>query len=314
MSRTPILVIGASGFVGRWAVSELRKRGVEAMGVARRPSGDDAAIIACDLADRASVESVFAKFKPKTVLHLAWTTKHGQFWSTPDNLDWIATTLQLARIAADAGVTRFVGVGTCVEYDVSHAGPCVEGETLLAPTTLYGVAKDATRRVLQKFAETDLSFAWGRLFYLYGPHEDPRRLVASVAKRLAAGEPAPISGGLAVRDFLDVRDAGAALAALALSDVEGAVNIASGQGVSVRALAECLAVIAGKPELVQVGVLPDRDEPPRIVASIGRLRDEVGFSPSRDLERGLAECYAWWREQGAASGPARGSMRAFQSL
>ena len=101
---------------------------------------------------------------------------------------------------------------------------------------------------------------------------------------------------------MHTRDAGAALAALALSDVAGAVNIASGEGVSIASIAERLGGIAGRPDLIRIGALPDREgEPPRIVADVRRLRDEVGFRPSLTLQEGLADTYSWWRTQKEAS-------------
>jgi nucleoside-diphosphate-sugar epimerase len=222
--------------------------------------------------------------------------EHGKFWTALDNLDWVAATINLARAALDRGVGRFVGAGTCYEYDWPPDANCSEEATPVRPTTLYAVAKDAVRRMLEE--ANAFSFAWARLFYLYGPFENERRLVASLASKLARNEPAPMSRGLAVRDFLDVRDAGAALAALALSDVRGAVNIASGIGVSVASIAERLGKISGKPHLISFGALPDRiEEPPRIVGEAGRLGDEVGFKPARSLEQGLSETYSWWRVQ-----------------
>jgi nucleoside-diphosphate-sugar epimerase len=239
---------------------------------------------------------VLEAVRPHSILHIAWTTEHGAFWSSPDNLDWVAATMHLARIAAAVGVQRFVGVGTCFEYAWPDGSECIENVTPVKPTTLYAVCKDATRRILD---ESDhFSFAWARLFYLYGPHEDRRRLVGSIASRLVAGQPAPLSEGRAVRDFLDARDAGAALAAITLSDVEGPVNVCSGDAVSVRAIAERLGRIAGRPDLMRFGELPDRTEPPRIVGSARRLHKEVGFRPVRDLDQGLADTYAWWRTAG----------------
>lgn len=238
--------------------------------------------------------------RPDAILHLAWNVEHGKFWTARDNLDWVAASLKLARAALDRGVRRFVGVGTCFEYRWPDDGNCDELTGEIAPTTLYAVAKDATRRVLAEL--NDMSFAWGRLFHLYGPFEHEQRLVASLASRLARGEKAPMSQGLATRDFLDARDAGAALAALALTDVRGAVNIASGEGVSIASIAGRLGAISGRPDLIERGALPDRPgDPPRIVASTRRLREEVGFAPARTLDDGLAQTYAWWRERAEAS-------------
>jgi nucleoside-diphosphate-sugar epimerase len=169
----------------------------------------------------------------------------------------------------------------------------------LAPTTYYGVCKDATRRVVEGLAErADLSLAWGRIFFLYGPREDPRRLVASVARALVAGERAPTSAGTQRRDFLHVDDVAGAFAALLHGDVGGAVNIASGEAVTVRSIAEQLAASAGRPDLLEVGALPDRAGDPRlIVADVGRLRGEVGFRPSFSLVDGLAATVSWWAER-----------------
>ena len=288
-----VLVTGATGFVGRWAMAEFSRRGVEAVGLARANVEANAPFVACDLMDKDQVRRVLEELRPNSILHIAWTTEHGAFWSSPDNLDWVAATMHLAREAAAAGVSRFVGVGTCFEYAWPADSNCIENETPVKPTTRYAVCKDATRRILQHSA--GFAFAWARLFYLYGPHEDRRRLVGSIASRLAAGLPAPLSQGRAIRDFLDARDAGAALAAIVLSDVEGPVNVCSGDAVSVREIAERLGRIARRPDLIRPGELPDRTEPPRIVGSPRRLRDEVGFRPARDLDRGLAETYEWWQ-------------------
>jgi nucleoside-diphosphate-sugar epimerase len=150
--------------------------------------------------------------------------------------------------------------------------------------------------VLAEFlGQAGLSFAWARMFFLYGPDEAPNRLVASIARALVRGEPALSSSGRAIRDFMDTRDAGAALAALALAGTAGDVNIATGEAHSVREIATLLGDIAGRPDLIQFGALPDREEPPYIVGSNKRLRHEVGFDPAFTLEQGLRDALTFWR-------------------
>lgn len=289
-----ILVTGASGFVGRWAVAELVTRGVETIAVSRRPAfAEGARTIACDLLDPAAMRRALAEARPDVILHLAWTVEHGKFWNAPDNLNWVAATLHLMRAAREVGVRRFVGVGTCFEYDWPAESDCDERTTPIIPTTLYAVAKDAVRRIGSEWGE--LAFAWARLFYLYGPEENENRFVASVASRLARREPALLSRGLAVRDFMHVRDGGAALATAALSEMTGPINIASGRGAAIRDIAEILARLAGRPDLLRIGGVPDRPgDPPRIVGTARRLREETGFSPRYGLEAGLSDVYAWW--------------------
>jgi nucleoside-diphosphate-sugar epimerase len=293
-----ILVTGATGFVGRWAAKALTMRGAEVFSLSRAASqpGASGHAIAADLLDHASIRQVVNDIRPNTVLHLAWDVSHGRFYQAPANLDWLAASIHLARAAVDAGASRIVGVGTCVEYAPPEEHDCDEHTTLVEPTTLYGISKDAARRAISGYAsEIGFSFAWARLFHMFGPFEDPRRLVPSVSVQLACGLPAALSSGRALRDFMDVRDVGEALAMLTLSDVAGAVNIGSGRAVSVGEIADHLADIAGRGGLIRRGDLPDRpDEAPRIVAATRRLNAEVGYPPPRPLRENLADAYDWW--------------------
>jgi nucleoside-diphosphate-sugar epimerase len=291
-----VLVTGASGFVGRQAVLALLAAGAQVHAVSRHPLPIDCAWHGVDLLDPDAAAGLVQAVKPDAVLHLAWCVGHGVFWTDPANTQWVAATLALAGAAADAGCRRFVGVGTCYEYDWPAGSDCIEGVTPLAGHTPYDVAKAEGRAALATlFAGQGVGFAWARLFFLYGPHEDPRRLVSSVARALVRGEPALCSRGLAVRDFMDVRDAGAALAAIALSAVTGAINIGSGHGARISEVASTLGDLAGRPALIRLGALPDRaDEPPRIVADVSRLIGEVGFRPRFDLESGLRDALAFW--------------------
>jgi nucleoside-diphosphate-sugar epimerase len=304
-----VLVTGAGGFVARHALAPLAASGAEVHAVTRGGDARDDGHLRwhrADLLERDARRSLIRELRPDVVLHCAWVTGHGRFWTAPDNLDWSAATLDLVREACECGLGRFVGVGTCFEYPGDTAGPCNELTTRPKPRTLYAVAKDACRRILVEFGPgTGLSFAWARLFLLYGPGEHPARLVPDVARALVDGRPARIGSGRAVRDFMDTRDAGAALAALTLSSVEGAVNVASGEAVSVRTVAETLARLAGEPGHVEIGALPDRDEPAYLVADVGRLRGEVGFDAVRPLEQGLSEALEYWRNM-PADWPAAG--------
>lgn len=293
-----VLVTGASGFVGRHVLAPLVASGAEVFAVSRNDlTAEGVCHIRGDLLVEGSVRPLLEMVRPDLILHLAWCVEHGRFWTDTANLDWVRATLSLARAAADVGVKRFVATGTCYEYDWPETGDCVEDVTPLAAHTLYDVSKDATRRILESFCQQHgIEFSWARLFFLYGPDEARSRLVSSLALSLLAGKPAAMSSGRAVRDFMDVRDAGAALAQLSLSAVQGPVNIASGQAHSIREIAERLANLSGRPELLQVGALADREgEPRRITACVKKLRDEVGFVSARELDQGLLQALDSWR-------------------
>jgi nucleoside-diphosphate-sugar epimerase len=300
-----VLVTGASGFIGRRALGALARRGFEVHGVARGPApeeGPDGVLWhAVDLLDSRARGALIGSLEASHLLHLAWYAEPGAFWAARENAPWVAASIGLVDEFAAAGGTRAVLAGTCAEYDWSAPQPMAE-DAPCAPATYYGICKDATRRVVEGVAErAGVRLSWGRIFFLYGPHEDERRLVASVARALIAGERAPTSSGTQRRDFLHVEDVAAAFCALLDSDVVGTVNIASGEPVTVRSVVEGLALAAGRPELLDVGALSARsDDPAELAADVRRLRDEVGFVPAIGLRQGLEATIAWWRERGSA--------------
>jgi nucleoside-diphosphate-sugar epimerase len=303
-AASKVLVTGGTGFVGRPAVAALLAAGYEVHVASRRLEGaalaPQAILHRADLLQADAARGLVAAVAPAAVLHLAWCVTPGQFWTDPANLDWMAASLRLARAAAEGGVKRFVAVGTCYEYDWPAGQRCAEGFTPLRAHTLYDATKAGLAAILRVyFAGTDVRFAWARLFHLYGPGEDSRRFAASVARALVRGERARCTRGDAVRDFLDVRDAGGALAKLVAGDYCGDVNVGSGAPTRLAEIAERLARAAGRPDLLDLGALPDRPgEPPFIVADTRILKEEVGFEPQIDLDAGLRAALDDWRERG----------------
>ncbi len=282
----------------------LQLRGFEVHAVARRPpetGGDGAIWHAADLLDASERDALVEAARASHLLHLAWFAEPGAFWTARENAAWVAASVGLLDAFAAAGGARAVLAGTCAEYDWADIGGPLREDAPTAPATFYGVCKDATRRVAEALGErTGVEIAWGRIFFLYGPDEDERRLVSSVARSLVVGERAATSAGTQVRDFLHVEDVAAAFAAIVDGGARGAVNVGSGEGVTVRRILDLIAQATGRPDLLDVGALPARpDDPHEIVADVGRLRDEVGFVPAIDLQQGIAATVARWRERTA---------------
>lgn len=309
-----VLLTGASGFIGSHAAGALRERGFEVHAVTSGEIPDDtlrdlATWHCADLLDPTTARILIEQARPTHLLHLAWYAEHQLFWDSIENVRWVEASLRLLRAFEEAKGVRAVMAGTCAEYDWSEGGRFSERSSALAPSTLYGVCKHALRTVAEAAcARSQVEFAWGRVFFLFGPGEHPDRLVPSVARAVLAARPAPCSHGRQLRDFLYSADVAGAFAALLDSPVQGAVNIGSGEPVGIGELVRLVGACAGDAELVRLGELPARvQEPMELVADVRRLREEVGWTPRLTLAEGVERAVRWWREQDASKGGADGS-------
>jgi nucleoside-diphosphate-sugar epimerase len=299
-----VLVTGASGFIGLPMVLELARRGEDVHALSTRLSPPEAVGVRwhrLDLLEGGSgLDELVRELRPARLVHLAWHAEYRR-WGAPENVVWVESSLRLMRAFVRHGGRRLLVTGTCAEYDWSAEERTLgEYRSRMAPATLYGVSKDALRRVAHAYAACEgIELAWGRPFFMYGPREHPARLVASVVRSLLEGRHVATSSGEQLRDFMHVEDVAGALVALLDSPVVGDVNIGSGVGVTVGEVVDRMVQLVGRPELIRRGSLPMRPgEPRRLVADIARLRDEVGYYPRIALADGLAATVRWWEAQG----------------
>jgi nucleoside-diphosphate-sugar epimerase len=301
-----VLVTGASGFLGRHCLPLLISKGYEVHALSRRPAAMEAPGVSWhegDLLRPGCASGLIGELRPDSLLHLAWCVAPGKFWEALENVEWLRASLEMLSAFTASGGKRIVGAGSGAEYDGS-GGECKEDSTRLLPATLYGTSKHALERIIHSLGwRTGLSSAWGRIFCLYGPHEYPSRLVASVVQSLLRGEPALCSEGTQVRDFLHVEDVAAAFVALLESEVQGAVNIGSGDPVTVKNLIEEIGRQTGRPELLRFGARDASGEPLRVWANVERLANEVGWAPRYDLKDGIRQTIEWWRSSMRVSPP-----------
>lgn len=281
-----ITLTGATGFVGKQILRALLDVGCSVRVIAREPlllegfpeGGNVEFVPTPDLFAETPQRLEELLTGSETLVHAAWYAEPGKYLTAPRNLTCLSGTLSLALAFMKVGGQRFIGLGTCAEYDSSVG--LMTPDTRLAPTTLYAACKASAYLVLSNlFGAEDVTFAWCRLFYLYGEGEDERRLVPYIRRQLATQQEALLTTGTQVRDFLDVIDAGQMIVDVALGQGEGAFNICSGEEMTVRQLAEKVADEYGRRDLLRFGARPENAfDPPRVVGVPGGLSQGIDSS------------------------------------
>jgi nucleoside-diphosphate-sugar epimerase len=295
-----IFVTGATGFIGshvvRAALGEGLEVAVRALGSNDvRLRGIERELTIFDVGyDR--LRPALDLWKPDVAIHLAWPSEPGVYLTSPENLPSLEQSVRLLADLLDSGCGQIVMVGTCAEY-----APCVERlreDSAIGPQTLYAACKASLGLIgRQMVRAVNRRLAWARLFQVYGPFEDPRRVVPAVITTLLSGRDFEASSGDQVRDYLHVEDVAAALVRLAMTEADGIFNICAGDPITVRHVLETLARLLDRPGAVRFGAADLRPwDPQFLYGSSDRLR-ALGWRPRFTLEEGLQRTVAWWSAQ-----------------
>lgn len=278
-----ILVTGSTGFIGRHLVNRLPE--YEVFKASRSSS--------IDLLKVNDIKKLLKEVRPKYLVHLAWEATPGTYWTDPINKDWAEKSEILYQEFLNNGGERAVFAGSVAEYEWK-GDLYIEDETPISPATLYGQCKADLFQRLTRI--DDGKFSWGRLFYLYGDHEAPNRLVSGAFESLLKNQAFATTEGTQIRDYMHVNDAADAFKKILFSNVKGAVNIASGDGLPVKEILQAIGRITGRGELIQFGKIPIRpNDPKKIVADVRKLKN-IGWKQKIGIQKGLEQTYQWWRQ------------------
>ncbi|HET9730428.1 MAG TPA: GDP-mannose 4,6-dehydratase, partial [Acidimicrobiia bacterium] len=249
---------------------------------------------AFDVADPRVVHDAMAGARADVVYHLAARSHVGESWTDPDavlrvNVEGTRNMLDAARAT---GVARVLFVGSAEEYGPVPEGARVAEDAPLHPTTPYGHSKAQASALCElAWKEHGLETVCTRTFSHTGPGQSDRFLIPALARRIVDAERANadhiVMGSLEpVRDISDVRDVVVAYRLLAERGSAGEVyNVCSGEGVSVRAIADALLANARVPLRVEVDPALVRPiDVPRLVGDPSKVIAATGWQPRYSLE------------------------------
>jgi UDP-glucose 4-epimerase len=292
-----VLVTGAGGFVGANLTRRLIEDGHEVSTVERPGSTSDRldglAIErhAVDLRERDAVLALFAAQRPEWTFHLA---AHGAYsWQTdPHGIleSNFRGTVNVVDACVRAGCDVLLNTGSSSEYGYRDQPP-LESDAP-RPNSDYAVAKAAaTLYVGHAGREGHHRFATLRLYSVYGPWEDERRLVPTLIECGLRGELPPLVNPDVARDFVyvdDVVDVFLRAAEADALEAGGIYNVGSGKQTTIRELVTVARSVMNIERTPDWGSMPDRTWDTNVwVSDSGKAARELGWRARTDIDSGF---------------------------
>jgi GDP-4-dehydro-6-deoxy-D-mannose reductase len=297
-----VLITGAGGFSGRWLVDHLRRGPrLRLFGLGRRPAPELPldGWLSADLADHAAVRNAVEIARPHFVFHLAGASP----FASPaeirrsNELGFENLADALERAALDHRV-RMLVVGSAAEFGAAGAARLPIDETApCEPQSVYGQSKwSITECVAAHDKKSHLELIAARPFNLVGPGLDRRLALADFARQIstcAGGEAEEIRCGNleTCRDYVDVRDAAAAYAAIMEQGLPGEVyHVCSGRSHRLGDLLDHLLELVGIwPRITVEASRFRRGDLPDVRGSHDKLTSLTGWQPRITIEQSLVD-------------------------
>ncbi len=305
-ANRPVLVTGATGFVGGHLCRLLQQSGARVHGVGRRQVASiqlpGITYHSADLADASCVHSLFSEVRPHCVFHLASHVVGAR------DLDQVEATLRDGLVATVNVLTaasrhdrpRFVLAGSLEEPESDGGGPPP------APSSPYAAAKMAGAAYARMFhALYGLPVVHARIFMVYGPGQrDLRKLIPYTILSLSRGEAPLLSNGERLVDWVYVEDVARGLISLGeKSGIEGQrIDLGTGVLTSVRDVALQLSQIVRPDIMPYFGALESRPMEQVRQADVDASTRLTGWAPEVTLNDGLRRAAQWYTTQGLESG------------
>jgi UDP-glucose 4-epimerase len=292
----PVLVVGATGFIGSHLVRALANLDAQVIAASRsadptQPSLPNVTWRRCDAVDQQDIASLFREFKPAVTYHLTSETRAqgGRDLSLiVDSIrnDLVATTNVLSE-AARSGFGRVVVTGSLEEPDGSARDA--------VPSSPYAAAKWASSAYARMISALhDLPVTVLRLMMVYGPGQKEHKVIPYTIRTLLAGDQASLASGQRLLDWVYVDDVIDAFlrAGVTAQTFPQSIDIGSGQAVRLRDLLTLVGDLVGRPDLLAFGNRPDPALEREAAANVTDALMKLGWRAQTSMRDGLLRTIA----------------------
>lgn len=252
-----ILVTGANGYLGLGIIEKLICDGHEviATDLTLDRVNNKVKKMECNLFE---VKNPFEFFgEPEVLIHLAW--KDGFVHNSENHILELPGHYQFLKSMIESGVTQLAIMGSM--HEVGFYEGCVDEDTVCRPLSLYGIAKNALREMIQlEVSKHNVVFQWLRGYYIVGNSENGSSIFSKIVRMAKAGEKElPFTTGQNKYDFLDYEEfCEQVAAAIGQKKVDGIINICSGIPVKLSERVETFIKENGYDIELKYGVFPER--------------------------------------------------------
>lgn len=311
MSAKRVLVSGGSGFIPSHLVRRLLGDGYEVAVTLRygnpiknerlKDIWDDILPLEADLRNRGALGLALTEFKPEIVFHLAAYNHVGQsFVQVEECFDVNAKgTANILDCSEIAGVRKFVYMSTSEVYGEQLSVPFIESMNP-QPISPYAITKYSGEMYcrMKQLMENGIDIAILRPFNVYGPYQSSKAVIPELIIKCLRGETVRTTKGKQTREFNYVDDVveGLILAGESNERIEGPINIAAAEEVSICDLVHKVAQLTNTSSSIEVGALPYRPtEIWRMYADNARAKGILNWLPKISLSEGLSKTIDWFR-------------------
>ncbi|MBL7711388.1 MAG: NAD-dependent epimerase/dehydratase family protein [Chitinophagaceae bacterium] len=306
--KGPIVIFGAGGFLGANLMRYIYAVRSDVYAITSKPfipwrldDLDDQKILHCDITDKGKVEELFHNYEFKTIFDLA---AYGAYSKQDDiykiyNTNFIGL-LNLLETASRYAIQSFVHAGSSSEYGINCEAPSEHAAT--QPNSHYAVSKVSSSELIKFYGVIkELNVCNVRYYSIYGPYEDPDRLIPMVITKGLNGQYPPLVQPDISRDFVYVEDALYATL-LAANAPKGklsgqSINIASGKKTTIKTVAALSKEIFRLNEEPVWGNMPNRKWDLKDWYGDASLAKELlGWESETDVREGIIKTTEWQKE------------------